>query len=79
MRDELEREFEAYKERGRLAGETGDWASWADQFTEDATYVEHHYGRFAVGRFSNILAAGDAHRGLNARNGGPIRHKLLMT
>jgi hypothetical protein len=39
-REELEREFEAYQARGR----TGDWSAWADQFTDDATYVEHHYG-----------------------------------
>jgi hypothetical protein len=45
-RAEMEREFEAYQERGRLAGETGDWNQWADQFTDDAKYVEHHYGRF---------------------------------
>jgi hypothetical protein len=43
-RDELEREFEAYQARGAEAGRTGDWAAWADQFTDDATYVEHHYG-----------------------------------
>jgi len=45
-RAEMEREFEAYQERGRLAGETGDWNAWADQFTDDAVYVEHYYGRF---------------------------------
>ena len=45
-RVEMEREFEAYQQRGRLAGETGDWGPWADQFTEDAVYLEHLYGRF---------------------------------
>jgi hypothetical protein len=45
-RAEMEREFEAYKARGAEAGRTGDWNPWADQFTEDALYVEHHYGRF---------------------------------
>jgi len=45
-RDEMEREFEAYQERGRIAGESGDWSPWADQFTEDAVYIEHLYGRF---------------------------------
>jgi|SRR5579885_302177 len=43
-RDELEREFVRYQERGAEAGRTGDWGPWADQFTDDATYVEHHYG-----------------------------------
>ena len=41
-RDELEREFAAYQARGAA----GDWSAWADQFTQDATYVEHHYGTF---------------------------------
>jgi hypothetical protein len=41
-RDELEREFARYQERGAA----GDWSAWADQFTDDAQYVEHHYGTF---------------------------------
>jgi ketosteroid isomerase-like protein len=45
-REELEQAFAAYRERAAEAGRTGDWATWADQFTEDAVYVEHHYGRF---------------------------------
>ncbi len=45
-RDELEREFAAYQRRGLEAGKSGDWNGWADQFTEDATYVEHLYGSF---------------------------------
>ena len=44
-RAELERAFDAYQERGRAAGASGDWNPWADQFTDDAVYVEHHYGR----------------------------------
>jgi uncharacterized protein (TIGR02246 family) len=39
-RDEIETAFVAWQR----AGETADWSAWADQFTEDATYVEHHYG-----------------------------------
>jgi ketosteroid isomerase-like protein len=46
-RDEVEREFLAYRARGDLAVATGDWHQWADQFTDDARYLEHHYGRFA--------------------------------
>lgn len=45
-RDELENEFEAYQARGAEAGRTGDWSPWADQFTDDAVYVEHLFGRF---------------------------------
>lgn len=45
-RDELEREFQRYVDAGQRAFETGDWVTWANQFTEDAHYVEHHYGDF---------------------------------
>ncbi len=45
-REELEEAFAAYQAKGAEAGRTGDWAAWADHFTEDAVYVEHHYGRF---------------------------------
>jgi ketosteroid isomerase-like protein len=44
-REELEEAFAAYGRAGKAAGAGGDWSAWADQFTEDATYVEHHYGR----------------------------------
>ncbi|MBI2705681.1 MAG: nuclear transport factor 2 family protein [Actinobacteria bacterium] len=43
-REELEDAFEQYQQAALRAGATGDWSAWADQFTEDATYVEHHYG-----------------------------------
>ncbi len=46
-REEIEREFEAYRRRGEVAVATGDWDQWADQFTDDAQYREHHYGYFA--------------------------------
>ena len=46
-REEVEREFLLYSQRGSLAVETGDWDQWADQFTEDARYFEHHYGQFS--------------------------------
>jgi SnoaL-like domain len=43
-RQELEEAFAGYRQRALQAGASGDWATWADQFTEDATYVEHLYG-----------------------------------
>ncbi len=45
-REELEEAFKSYQETALKAGTSGDWRAWADQFTEDATYVEHHFGEF---------------------------------
>jgi hypothetical protein len=45
-RTELEDAFAAYQRTALQAGTTGDWGPWADLFTEDATYIEHHYGTF---------------------------------
>lgn len=45
-REELEEAFRAYLAVGERAMQTGEWGAWADQFTEDATYVEHNFGRF---------------------------------
>lgn len=40
---ELDAAFRRYWQTGAV-GE--NWDAWADLFTEDATYVEHHYGTF---------------------------------
>ena len=45
-REEVEEEFHKYVRRGEIAVQTGNWDQWADQFTEDARYYEHHFGRF---------------------------------
>lgn len=45
-RDELEEAFQVYQAAALEAGKSGDWRPWADLFTEDATYIEHHYGTF---------------------------------
>ena len=44
-RQELEEAFEHYQEQVRQACATGDWNLFADLFSEDATYVEHLFGR----------------------------------
>jgi len=41
-REEVEAEFQKYVDRGKA----NDWSAWADQFTEDARYVEHAMGSF---------------------------------
>ena len=45
-REELEDAFAHYQRVALEAGSSGDWNQWADLFTEDATYVEHLFGRF---------------------------------
>lgn len=45
-RAELEAAFQHYLATVRRAIELGDWNCYADQFTEDATYLEHLYGDF---------------------------------
>ncbi|NND66362.1 MAG: SnoaL-like domain-containing protein [Halioglobus sp.] len=45
-RKEIEAAFEKYQEAALKGAQTKDWTDWANCFTEDATYVEHHYGRF---------------------------------
>jgi hypothetical protein len=45
-RAELEEAFQAYRDTALAAGVSGNWDPWADQFTEDATYVEHLFGEF---------------------------------
>jgi hypothetical protein len=45
-REELESAFEDHKQVVVGIGKTWDWSRFADQFTEDATYVEHSFGTF---------------------------------
>jgi hypothetical protein len=45
-REEIETAFDKYQAAAHKGGQTGDWRSWANCFTEDATYFEHHFGRF---------------------------------
>jgi ketosteroid isomerase-like protein len=43
-REEVEAALRGYQEVAAKAVATGDWNAFADQFTEDAIYVEHHFG-----------------------------------
>lgn len=44
--NELQKTFNAYVAAVEEITRTGDWASFADLFTPDATYCEHAYGDF---------------------------------
>ncbi len=43
-REELQEAHDRYVATAQEAARTGNWQLWADQFTEDADYNEHHYG-----------------------------------
>ena len=45
-RDEIEAAFKHFQATSAEAGRTGEWRPWADLFTADATYIEHHLGNF---------------------------------
>ena len=45
-RQELQEAHDQYLAAAQEAGRSHDWSVWADRFTEDATYIEHHYGTF---------------------------------
>lgn len=45
-RDEIDTAFKKFQAAAEHACATGDWTQWANCFTEDAQYYEHHYGRF---------------------------------
>jgi len=65
-RAEIEEAFENYQRLALEAGTSGDWNAWAEQFTEDATYVEHLYGtlggREAIRRWICDTMAADINR-----------------
>ncbi|MDT5148965.1 MAG: hypothetical protein QOI01_698 [Mycobacterium sp.] len=46
-REELEEAFARQQQVVREIGQSWDWSRYADLFTEDATYVEHLYGKMA--------------------------------
>jgi uncharacterized protein (TIGR02246 family) len=46
-RAELEAAFQGYQDVVVAATRAGDWSGFADMFTEDASYVEHAFGRFS--------------------------------
>lgn len=43
---EIEEAFRVYRDKAARAAASGQWDEWVELFTEDATYVEHHYGRY---------------------------------
>jgi hypothetical protein len=44
--EEIQDAFDHYRAAAAEAGSSGNWQVFADCFTEDVNYVEHHYGVF---------------------------------
>ncbi len=69
-RDEIEAAFLDYQRRADEAARSGDWNVWIEQFTDDATYVEHHYGTFsgraAIGEWIRATMSDYPGRHMNA-------------
>jgi len=45
-REEMEKAFDNYQAVAAKAAAANEWRAWADMFTDDAEYVEHHFGVF---------------------------------
>ena len=45
-RAELQAAHDRFIEVANQSAAQGEWGPWAEMFTEDAEYVEHHYGTF---------------------------------
>jgi hypothetical protein len=45
-RDELEQAFQHFQDVSAACAKTQQWREWSELFTEDATYIEHHFGEF---------------------------------
>ena len=45
-KEEIQAAFNDFQTAAYKGAQTQDWRDWADCFTEDATYFEHHYGKF---------------------------------
>jgi hypothetical protein len=45
-REEIETAFAHFQDAAARSVASGDWTEWANCFTEDARYYEHHYGHF---------------------------------
>ena len=45
-RAELEAAHAHYVSVANESARSGDWRSWVNLFTEDAAYIEHHFGTF---------------------------------
>jgi ketosteroid isomerase-like protein len=63
-RHEVDEAFARYVDVSAEAARSGDWNPWTDLFTDDAIYVEHHFGvmrgQAAIRRWINRIMTGPA-------------------
>jgi ketosteroid isomerase-like protein len=63
-RSEIAAAFDTYVAAADEAARSGDWNAWTDLFTDDAIYVEHHFGvmrgQAAIRRWINAVMTGPA-------------------
>ena len=45
-KEEIQAAFNDFQVAAFKGAQSQDWRDWAECFTEDATYFEHHYGKF---------------------------------
>ncbi len=43
-KEEIDKAFQEYQRVAAESAASGDWDPWADLFSPDAIYIEHHYG-----------------------------------
>ena len=46
-REEILETHDKYLDAVRQAVRTNDWTVWSEMYTEDADYIEHHFGHFS--------------------------------
>jgi len=77
-RTEVEEALQRYHAMADRAVELGDWNVWADLFTEDAIYVEHHYGVMRGSREIRSWICGVMSEGSNPDMFFPVEQSITL-
>jgi hypothetical protein len=77
-RQEVEEALQKYHAMADRAVEIGDWNVWADLFTDDAIYVEHHYGVMRGSKEIRAWICGVMSAGTNPDMYFPVEQSITM-
>jgi hypothetical protein len=77
-RAEVEEALQRYHAMADRAVELGDWNVWADLFTDDAIYVEHHYGVMRGSKEIRSWICGVMSAGTNPDMYFPVEHSITL-